>query len=182
MNRSRWSKALLPIDLVFFVSFFQEPSVFCDELTGINIVLGSSNTSHQLHLSSDKLGEANVTTRAPNSSLLVLTRMDARSMFERSGFGTQSILPGLSVLLSAAVHLLRQPAFKVSSFRKFFCWFNPLVSPLMRNMDKTKSWHTSWFLLPLDLSFHDTAEGVNPEKDGPRLFGGIMSTVKSAWM
>ncbi|KAA0196267.1 hypothetical protein FBUS_10193, partial [Fasciolopsis buskii] len=110
--------ALLPIDLVFFVSFFQEPSVFCDELTGINIVLGSSNTSHQLHLSSDKLGEANVTTRAPNSSLLVLTRMDARSMFERSGFGTQSILPGLSVLLSAAVHLLRQPAFKLSQLKR----------------------------------------------------------------
>lgn len=108
-NRRQYLMSLQP---------FKEPSVFCDELTGVNIVLGSSNTSHQLHSSWDTFRGANVTTRAPNSSLLVLTRMDARSMFERSGFGTQSILPGLSVLLSAAVHLLRQPAFKLSQLKR----------------------------------------------------------------
>ncbi|THD20439.1 Ubiquitin carboxyl-terminal hydrolase isozyme L5 [Fasciola hepatica] len=97
---------------------FKEPDVFCDELTGVNIVLSTSNTSHQSSLTADGVTSNNVTTRAPNSSLLVLSRMDARSMFERSGFGSEGVLPGLAVLLSTAVHLLRQPAFKLSQLKR----------------------------------------------------------------
>ncbi|VDP89979.1 unnamed protein product [Echinostoma caproni] len=108
-NRRQYLMSLQP---------FKAPDVFCDELTGVNIVLSTSNTSHHNLLASGPETGSNLTARAPNSSLVVLTRMDARSMFERSGFGSQGVLPGVAVLLSTAVHLLRQPAFKNSQLKR----------------------------------------------------------------
>ncbi|CAH8572816.1 unnamed protein product [Dicrocoelium dendriticum] len=81
---------------------------YCDELTGINIVLSATNTSVARNVS----GVGDGIGRAANSSLLILTRMDSRSMFERSGFASQGALPAIAVLVSTAVHLMRQPSIK----------------------------------------------------------------------
>ncbi|CAL8102190.1 unnamed protein product [Calicophoron daubneyi] len=95
------------------LQIFETSEVFCEELTGLNIVLSTTNTTASLgHPEFARSEELKKGRRAVNSSLLVMTRMDSRSMFERSGFGSQGILPSVAVLLSVAIHLMRQPAFK----------------------------------------------------------------------
>ncbi|KAF7254984.1 hypothetical protein EG68_07705 [Paragonimus skrjabini miyazakii] len=90
------------------LQIFESPLIYCDELTGLNIVLGATNTT--VAPQPTTLNQS--TERSANSSILILTRLDSRSMFERSGFASTGTLASVAVLISVAVHLVKQPAFK----------------------------------------------------------------------
>ncbi|CAH8450280.1 unnamed protein product [Heterobilharzia americana] len=94
----------------------ENTEIFCDELTGLNIVLLATNSSnHSLDYNAMNISTCN---RLENSSLFVLTRMDSRSMFERSGFSSQGVLPSIAVLISVAAHLMGQENLKNSGSAK----------------------------------------------------------------
>ncbi|CAH8830619.1 unnamed protein product [Trichobilharzia szidati] len=79
--------------------------IFCDELTGLNIILAATNSTNYLNHTGMNL---DTRSRRENSTLFVLSRMDSRSMFERSGFSNQGVLPSIAVLISVAAHLTGQ--------------------------------------------------------------------------
>ncbi|KAH9594985.1 hypothetical protein MS3_00009695 [Schistosoma haematobium] len=91
----------------------ESSEIFCDELTGLNIVL--SVTDSKNHSRGNNISNY---ARSENSSVFVLTRMDSRSIFERSGFSSQGVLPSIAVLISVAVHLMGQKTLKDSQFEK----------------------------------------------------------------
>ncbi|CAH8453393.1 unnamed protein product [Schistosoma intercalatum] len=91
----------------------ESSEIFCDELTGLNIIL--SVTDSKNHSRSNNISNY---ARSENSSVFVLTRMDSRSIFERSGFSSQGVLPSIAVLISVAVHLMGQKTLKDSQFEK----------------------------------------------------------------
>lgn len=53
--------------------------------------------------------------KKPNPTVLVLTRIDSLSMFDRRATSGFSVLPAVSVLASTAAHVMQQPAFKVET-------------------------------------------------------------------
>ncbi|VDP42596.1 unnamed protein product [Schistosoma margrebowiei] len=91
----------------------ESSEIFCDELTGLNIIL--SVTDSKNHSRGNNISNY---ARSENSSVFVLTRMDSRSIFERSGFSSQGVLPSIAVLISVAVHLMGQKTLKNSQFEK----------------------------------------------------------------
>ncbi|CAH8467805.1 unnamed protein product [Schistosoma bovis] len=91
----------------------ESSEIFCDELTGLNIIL--SVTDSKNHSRDNNISNY---ARSENSSVFVLTRMDSRSIFERSGFSSQGVLPSIAVLISVAVHLMGQKTLKDSQFEK----------------------------------------------------------------
>ncbi|VDQ12385.1 unnamed protein product [Trichobilharzia regenti] len=101
-------------------STIKATEIFCDELTGLNIILAATNSTNYLNHTGINL---NTTSRRENSTLFVLSRMDSRSMFERSGFSSQGVLPSIAVLISVAAHLMGQNL-KVSTHFRFTNSFN----------------------------------------------------------
>ncbi|KAH8853350.1 Nicastrin isoform 1 [Schistosoma japonicum] len=94
----------------------ESSGIFCDELTGLNIILSASDSvNHSWNNIAVNIGTSG---RSENSSVFILTRMDSRSIFERSGFSSQGVLPSVAVLISVAAHLMRQKAFKDSHLEK----------------------------------------------------------------
>ncbi|KAK4472533.1 hypothetical protein MN116_003777 [Schistosoma mekongi] len=88
----------------------ESSGVFCDELTGLNIILSATDSAnHSWNSSAVNIGTSG---RSENSSVFILTRMDSRSIFERSGFSSQGVLPSIAVLISVAAHLMKQKAFE----------------------------------------------------------------------
>ncbi|CAH8439836.1 unnamed protein product [Schistosoma turkestanicum] len=80
----------------------ENSEIFCEELTGLNIILSATDSGNH----SWNNNALNTNNRRPeNSSVFVLTRMDSRSIFERSAFSSQGVLPSIAVLISVAVHL-----------------------------------------------------------------------------
>ncbi|VDD79627.1 unnamed protein product [Mesocestoides corti] len=82
------------------------PPTFCNQIGGMNTVL-----------------RARAVTKSPQAeendpTVLVLSRVDALSMFDRRATSGLSVLPAVSVLISAAVHLLNQPDVKAGRLRK----------------------------------------------------------------
>ncbi|KAG5450742.1 Nicastrin [Clonorchis sinensis] len=104
---------------------FESPIVYCDELNGVNILLSATNTTASIRKNSPNRS-VSVQERLRNSSVVVLTRLDSRSMFERSAFASQGALPGISVLVSVAAHLIRQPAFQQLQLKRdlFFAFLD----------------------------------------------------------
>ncbi|KAL5109363.1 Nicastrin [Taenia crassiceps] len=54
----------------------------------------------------------------PDPTLLVVSRVDALSMFDRKATSALAVLPAVSVMVSAAVHLLNQPDVRAGRMRK----------------------------------------------------------------
>ncbi|KAF5399374.1 Ubiquitin carboxyl-terminal hydrolase isozyme L5 [Paragonimus heterotremus] len=96
------------------LQIFESPLIYCDELTGLNIVLGATNTT----VAPQPATLNQSIERSANSSILILTRLDSRSMFERSGFASTGTLASAAVLISVAVHLMKQPAFKTLDLKR----------------------------------------------------------------
>ncbi|KAL5969707.1 Nicastrin [Taenia solium] len=55
---------------------------------------------------------------APDPTLLVVSRADALSMFDRRATSALAVLPAVSVMVSTAVHLLNQPDVRAGRMRK----------------------------------------------------------------
>ncbi len=92
------------------LSYRLEQSVhFCSQLGGVNLMLRSNNLT------------APSPTEKPNPTILVITRVDSLSMFDRKATSALGVLPSVSVLTSAIAHLMNQPAFKVCFV--FFIYF-----------------------------------------------------------
>ncbi|KAM7536033.1 hypothetical protein Aperf_G00000089753 [Anoplocephala perfoliata] len=81
---------------------------YCDELGGVNLMLRSRNTT---------LGVESILSK-PDPTILLLSRIDALSMFDRRASSAFSVLPAISVMISAAAHLLNQPSVKAGNLRK----------------------------------------------------------------
>uniref|UniRef100_A0A0V0J209 Nicastrin n=2 Tax=Schistocephalus solidus TaxID=70667 RepID=A0A0V0J209_SCHSO len=86
----------------------EQPTEFCSQIGGVNLMVRAI----------DKPVLNNTSCRLPNSTLLVLTRIDSRSMFDRKASSSLGVLPGVAVLTSVAAHLLNTPAFKSYSLKK----------------------------------------------------------------
>lgn len=54
---------------------------------------------------------------SPDPTLLVVSRVDALSMFDRRATSALAVLPAVSVIVSTAVHLLNQPDVRVRESR-----------------------------------------------------------------
>ncbi|VDL57847.1 unnamed protein product [Hymenolepis diminuta] len=83
-------------------------SSFCEELGGVNLALRTRNTTVP--------GGSNSTK--PDPTILVVSRIDALSIFDRRASSALSVLPAVSVMISAAAHLLNQLGARASNLRK----------------------------------------------------------------
>nr|CDS29683.2 Nicastrin [Hymenolepis microstoma] len=66
----------------------------------------------------EEVGGVNLALRARNTTVPEVSRIDALSMFDRSASSAFSVLPAVSVIISAAAHLLNQVDVKSGNLRK----------------------------------------------------------------
>ncbi|VDN99315.1 unnamed protein product [Rodentolepis nana] len=83
-------------------------SSYCEEVSGVNLALRARNTT---------VSEGSDSTRV-DPTILVISRIDALSMFDRSASSALSVLPAVSVIISAAAHLLNQADVKSGRLHK----------------------------------------------------------------
>ncbi|VDM33904.1 unnamed protein product [Hydatigera taeniaeformis] len=71
-----------------------------------------------LMLRARALTATNPNATTPDPTLLVVSRIDALSMFDRRATSALAVLPAVSVMVSAAAHLLNQPDIRAGRMRK----------------------------------------------------------------
>ncbi|VDK31772.1 unnamed protein product [Taenia asiatica] len=89
------------------LSHHLELASFCSQIGGVNLMLRARALTTTIPNST-----------APDPTLLVVSRVDALSMFDRRATSALAVLPAVSVIVSTAVHLLNQPDVRAGRMRK----------------------------------------------------------------